>query len=116
MQIIRSYVKNACPKSQCTAHPWLRKMAPVALPNRCSVLPFSNCAQNLKGYIDPRVGSLVERVELAAEELVHREHVDGGLLEHRLHLVVAAYLSLVGGLLQVIRFDVLPQFLDDLRT
>lgn len=91
-------------------------MAPVALPNRCSVLPFSNCAQNLKGYIDPRVGSLVERVELAAEELVHREHVDGGLLEHRLHLVVAAYLSLVGGLLQVIRFDVLPQFLDDLRT
>lgn len=37
MQIIRSYVKNACPKSQCTAHPWLRKIAPVALPNRCSV-------------------------------------------------------------------------------
>lgn len=91
-------------------------MAPVALLNRCSLVPFSNCAQNLKGYVDPPVGSLVERVELAAEELVHREHVDSGLLEHGLHLVIAAYLSLVGWLLQVVRLDVLPQFLDDLRT
>lgn len=79
-------------------------------------LPFSKCAQSLKGYVGSTAGSLVERVELAAEELVHREHVDGGLLENSLHLVIAAYLALVGGLLQVVRFDMLPQLLDDLGT
>lgn len=78
--------------------------------------PFSRCAQNIRGYVDPPLGSLVERVELAAQELVHREHVDGCLLEYRLHLVVAAYLTLVAGLLQVVRLDVLPEFLDDLGT
>lgn len=60
-------------------------------------------------------GSLVDGIQLAAEELVHREHVDRGLLEHRLQLVVTAYLALVTGLLQVVRLDVLPQFLDNLR-
>lgn len=116
MQIIRSYFKNACPKSLCTAHPWLRKMVPVALPNCCPVSVSRIAPKPQGGYVGPPVGSLVERVELATEELVHREHVDGGLLEYRLHLLVAAYLTLVGGLLQVVCLDVLPQFFDDLRT
>lgn len=79
-------------------------------------IPFSNCARNLKGCFNPPVGSLVERVELAAQEFVHGEHVYSSLLEYRLQFVIAAYLTLVGRLLQVIRFDVFPQLLDDLRT
>lgn len=40
MQIIRSYVKNACPKSQCTALSWLPKIAPVALRPTIVLYPF----------------------------------------------------------------------------
>lgn len=38
------------------------------------------------------------------------------LLEHRAHRVVAAYLALVGGILQVARFDVFPDLLYGLRA
>ena len=52
--------------------------------------------------------SLVERIELVSEELVHLEHVHLGLLEDGLHLVVAAYLPLVAGVLQLVGLDMLP--------
>lgn len=57
---------------------------------------------------------LLDRVEVVADQLVHLEHVDGALLEDGLHAVVTAYLALVGGVLQVVGLDVLPQLLDDL--
>lgn len=53
---------------------------------------------------------------MASNILVHPEHVDFGLLENSLHLLVAADLALVRGVLQIIGLDVLPQLLDDLRT
>lgn len=55
-------------------------------------------------------------VEMASDVLVHSEHVDFGLLEHSLHLLVAADLALVCGILEIIGLDVLPQLFDDLRT
>lgn len=120
MQIIRSYFKNAFPKSQCTAHSRLPIVAPVALPNPYSVFPLLGLRppKPEKGCVDSPVGSgsLVERVELAAEELVHGEHVDSALLEYCLELLVAADLALVGGLLQVVRLDVLPELFDNLGT
>lgn len=59
---------------------------------------------------------LLNGVEMASNVLVHSEHVDLGLLEHSLHLLVAADLALVCGILEIVGLDVLPQLLDDLRT
>jgi hypothetical protein len=53
-------------------------------------------------------------VELLSQDLVHREHVHFVLLEYQLHLLVAADLAFIGGILQVSGFDVLPYFLDGL--
>jgi hypothetical protein len=110
MQIIRSCVKNACP--QVTVHSQFVVAKDSA--NRFIQPPFVSPFPALRPSpervcrLAGRVGSLVERVELAAEEFVHGEHVDGALLEHRLELLVAADLALIGRLLQVVRFDVLP--------
>ena len=51
---------------------------------------------------------LVHGVQVVAYELVHLEHVHPGLLEHRLHLLVAPYLPLVVRVLQLVALDVLP--------
>lgn len=51
---------------------------------------------------------LFNGVEMASDILVHAEHVDLGLLEHGLHLLVAADLALVCGILEIVGLDVLP--------
>lgn len=51
---------------------------------------------------------LLHRVEVASNVLVHAKHVDLGLLEHSLHLFVAANLALVLGILKIVGLDVLP--------
>lgn len=43
--------------------------------------------------------------------LVHLEHIHLGLLEYRVHPIVADNLSLVARVLQVVAFDVFPQLL-----
>ena len=65
---------------------------------------------NLRG----RHRDLVDGIKVLVQDLVHGEHVYAVLLEHRTHRVVAANLSLVAGVLQVARFDVLPDLLDGL--
>ena len=58
----------------------------------------------------------VQRVaDVLAELLVHLEHVDPVDLEYRAELVVADDLLLVLGILHVVRLDVIPELLDDLR-
>lgn len=53
---------------------------------------------------------------MIANILVHLEHVDSGLLEYSEHFRVAKDLSLIGGILEVVGFDMLPETLDDLRA
>lgn len=57
---------------------------------------------------------LIDRVQVVPEELVHLEHVDLCELEHGAHLLIASYLPLVVRILEVVAFDMLPEFLDDL--
>ncbi len=57
---------------------------------------------------------LVNGVKLVAEEFVHLEHVNSGLLENRLHLVIASDLAFIAGILQAMCLDVFPEFLDHL--
>lgn len=45
---------------------------------------------------------------MGADVLVHLEHVNFGLLEHSLHFRITKNLALVGRVLEVIGFDVLP--------
>jgi hypothetical protein len=45
---------------------------------------------------------------MVSDKLVHLEHVDLGLLEHRLHRVVAANLALVLRVLELVALDVDP--------
>ena len=59
---------------------------------------------------------LVDRVQVAPDQLVHLEHVDLGLLEHGRHLVVAEDLALVLWVLELVALDVFPELLDDLRA
>lgn len=66
---------------------------------------------------DPKRKLLLSNgIQVASNLLVHPEHVDPGLLEHSLHLFVAANLPLVFGILQIVGLDVLPELLDDLRA
>lgn len=53
-------------------------------------------------------------IKLLAKNLVHSEHMNALLLEHRLHSLIAPDLALVGRVLQIAGFDVFPYFLDDL--
>lgn len=53
---------------------------------------------------------------MAANQLVHLEHVDRVLLKHLAHPVVTDNLALVAGILQVVRLDVLPELLDNLGS
>lgn len=57
-----------------------------------------------------------DRVKVAADVLVHLEHVYLGLLEDCLHLVVAYDLTLVLWILKIVGFDMLPELLDHLRS
>lgn len=59
--------------------------------------------------------SLLDGVEMAAEQLVHLKHVDAAALKHRVHLVVADNLSLVAGILKLVGLDVFPELFDHLR-
>lgn len=59
---------------------------------------------------------LLDRVELAPQELVHGKHVDLVLLKDSLQLLVAEDLTLVVGILELVAFDVIPELLDDLGT
>ena len=58
--------------------------------------------------------SVLDRVQLAAQELVHGEHVDLVLLEDGVELFVAEDLSLVARVLELVALDVVPELLDDL--
>ena len=63
------------------------------------------------------LGHGVQRVaDVLAELLVHLKHVDPVDLEYRAELVVADDLLLVLGILHVVRLDVIPELLDDLRA
>lgn len=119
--------------SLCYINPKLRRRAPrkTLTANRSSRLLSSLAAT---GISDDGIAVFVKRVlslpsplealpplllngvEMASDILVHPEHVDFGLLEHSLHLLVAADLALVCGVLEIVGLDVLPQLLDDLRT
>lgn len=59
---------------------------------------------------------LVDRVEVAAHQLVHLEHVYFLVLKYGSHLLVAEDLALIIRVLEVLGFDVLPQLLHDLRS
>ena len=58
----------------------------------------------------------VNVVKLLAQYFVHRKHVNPILLKHQLHLIIATDLALVGGVLQITSFDVLPYLLNDLGS
>jgi hypothetical protein len=58
---------------------------------------------------------LFDGVKVAADILVHLEHVHLGLLEDCMHLVVAYDLSFVLWVLEIVGFDVFPKLLDHLR-
>jgi hypothetical protein len=58
--------------------------------------------------------NLIHSIQILIQNLVHGKHVDAILLEHRAQRIVAAYLALVGWVLQVSLFDVLPDFFDSL--
>ncbi|KAH8633604.1 hypothetical protein IG631_12238 [Alternaria alternata] len=58
----------------------------------------------------------VDGVQILVENLVHGEHVNAVLFEDCAHGVVASNLALVGRVLQVALFDVLPNLLDGLWT
>ena len=51
---------------------------------------------------------LFDWVEVMTDFLVHLEHVDLGLFEDGLHLLVAANLSFIAGILEVVSLDVFP--------
>jgi hypothetical protein len=55
-------------------------------------------------------------VDLLADEFVHFEHVQPVYAKHLLHRLVAQYLTLVLGVLEIVCFDVVPELLDKLRT
>lgn len=59
---------------------------------------------------------LFDGVKVAADILVHLEHVYPSLLEDCMHLVVAYDLSLVLWVLEIVGFDVFPELLDHLRS
>ena len=49
---------------------------------------------------------------MVANLLVHLEHVDTGLLKDGAHQLVTYDLTLVAGVLKLVRLDVLPELLD----
>jgi hypothetical protein len=57
-----------------------------------------------------------DRIKLIPKQFVHLKHVYSALLEDRLQLIVANYLTLVVGVLELVSFDVFPEFLDHLGT
>jgi hypothetical protein len=57
---------------------------------------------------------LLNIIKLLPQNLIHSKHMHLILLENQLHLIIAEDLALVGWVLQVARFDVLPYLLDDL--
>jgi hypothetical protein len=57
----------------------------------------------------------LDGVEVIANLFVHAEHVHLGLLEYRLHLVVADDLPLVLGVLEVVGLYMCPETLDHTR-
>lgn len=63
-----------------------------------------------------RVLFLVDRVKVAADQLVHRKHIQAALLEYGLHLFVAKNLSLIVWVLKIVALDVLPELFDNLGS
>ena len=59
---------------------------------------------------------LANRVEVAANVLVHPEHVNLSLLENCLQLFIADELALVLRILEFVGFDVFPKLLDHLGS
>lgn len=59
---------------------------------------------------------VLNRVEVAANVLVHLKHGDAARFEDGVQLVVAHDLSLVGGVLQLVRLDVFPELTHYLGT
>lgn len=56
---------------------------------------------------------LLDGVKMVADLLVHTEHVNLGLLEDGLHLLIAKNLSPVVWILEVVGLDVCPEALDN---
>ena len=74
------------------------------------------CACRFGRGPSPHFLVLFDGIQVCVEDLVHGEHVDAVLLEDGAHGIVAADLALVAGVLEVARFDVLPDLLDGLRS
>lgn len=53
---------------------------------------------------------------MRSKQFVHCEHVNPVLLEHSTHVMVANELPLVRWILKFVLFDILPDFLDGLRS
>ncbi len=71
-------------------------------------------APSLSLSSESAVPSILDRVQLAAQELVHGEHVDLVLLEDGMQLFVAEDLALVARVLELVALDVVPEFFDHL--
>ena len=56
------------------------------------------------------------RVKVVGKQLVHGEHVNFVLLEHRVHGIVASDLTLIVGVLQITLLDISPDLLYCLRA
>lgn len=60
--------------------------------------------------------SILDGVEVVADQLVHGEHVDGILLKYFAHLLVTDNLALVARVLEIMLLDVFPELLDNLGS
>lgn len=64
-------------------------------------------------YVAP---SLINRIKVLIQNLVHRKHMNAVRLEYGAQRAVAANLALIVRVLEVVRLDVLPDLLDGLRA
>lgn len=84
---------------------------PGGRPHRCCIPRYGDLVSkaNLRSVL------LLDGIKVIANLLVHLEHVYPGLFEDGVHLLVAADLALVVGILEVIGLYVFPETLDHTR-
>lgn len=83
----------------------------------CQSIPyalFSSFAKPIKVQLS--LFSFLNIVQLLSQQFVHGKHVNFVLLKNQLHAVITDDLSFVGGILEVVGFDVHPYLFDDLGS